>query len=309
MLPFAEFPMLATLKPYTQIDIEFDPHTAALYSWMRPSPRPCFNAVVLEDIKNSERLLRANRGHINHQGHQHKVDYLVIGSRTPRVFNLGGDLNMLVQAIKRKDRDLLMYYGGLCIDNQLSHATGCDGLVTTIALVQGRALGGGFECALACDVVISERSATYALPEVQFNLFPGMGALSFLGRRVGLKLAEEIISGGQVYSAAELLELGIIDQVVADGEGADAVRELIAHRKRRGNMQRALQLAKRRFSPVNEAELRDIVEIWVDAALRLSDRDLRLMTRLVNAQNKLVETFSVDAIESEEDATDLALSA
>jgi DSF synthase len=295
MNPVAEFPMLATLKPHTQIQIEFDPELQALYSWMKPNPRPCFNAVMLEEIKRSEKLLKANAGYINHHGQQQQVDYLVVGSRLPGVFNLGGDLNMFIQAIMRNDRELLMYYANLCVDNQFSRATGCDGLVTSIALVQGKALGGGFECALACDVIVSESSATFSLPEVQFNLFPGMGALSFLGRKIGLKPAEDVITSGRIYTATELHDLGVIDEVVDDGYGEEAVRTLIARRQRRGNTYRAMQLAKRRFNPIPETELREIVQIWVDAALRLEERDLRLMARLVKAQDKMMSTLSPTA--------------
>ena len=62
--------------------------------------------------------------------------------------------------------------------------------MTTIALLEGDALGGGFESALSCDVVIAEKHVKAGFPEVLFNMFPGMGGLSFLSRRVGRKVVQ-----------------------------------------------------------------------------------------------------------------------
>ena len=69
--------------------------------------------------------------------------------------------------------------------------------LTTITLVQGDALGGGFEAAISSNVVIAEKSAKFGLPEVLFNLIPGMGAYSFLVRRTSPDLAEKIIMSGE----------------------------------------------------------------------------------------------------------------
>ena len=213
----------------------------------------------------------------------------MFGSRTPGVFNLGGDLGMFIEAIMRKDRDLLTYYAHLCVDNQYRRATGFGAGITTISLLQGKALGGGFEAALATDVIIAERSTTVSFPEILFNLFPGMGALSFLGRRIGLKKAEEIINSGGVYTAAEMRDLGVFDEVVEDGLGLEATRRFIQNRQRRQNAYSALQRAKLHFQPVELSELKAIVDVWVDAALRVETRDLRMMARLVKAQDKLLK--------------------
>ena len=149
-------------------------------------------------------------------------------------------------------------------------------------------MGGGFECALATDVIVAERSATLSLPEVLFNLFPGMGALSFLARRVGLRKAEEIITSGQVFSAKEMYELGVVDELVEDGLGLESTRRLIMQRQRRSNSYRAMQQAKQHYQPVTLEELTNIVEVWVDAAMNLETRDLRMMARLVKAQDRLM---------------------
>ncbi len=283
-----EFPTLSTINTYTQLELEFDPELKTLFSWMKPQPRPCFTSELLEEVQKYEQLLEANQGHVNHCGRPERVDYLVAGSRIPGVFNLGGDLSMLIQAVMRQDRRLLSYYAHLCVANIHRRLTGFGAQVSTISLVQGKALGGGFECALVADVIVAERSASMSLPEVLFNLFPGMGALSLLARRCGLRKAEEIITSGQVFSAKEMYELGVVDELVEDGLGLESVRRLIQHRQRKQNTYRALHRAKQFYQPVTLEELSGIADVWVDAALGLETRDLRMMARLVKAQDRLV---------------------
>lgn len=283
-----EFPTLTSVDKYTQLELEFNRDTRTLFSWMKPEPRPCFNTVLVEEIARSEKLIELHRGQIHEAGKLERVDHVVFASRVPGVFNLGGDLALFIQAILRKDRETLTYYASLCVENVYRRVTTFGAPITTIALVQGKALGGGFECALASDLIIAERSATFALPEVLFNLFPGMGALSLLARRVGLKKAEDIICSGQVFSAKEMRELGIVDEIVEDGLGLESTRSLITQRQRRSNTYRSLQLAKRHYSPISLEELMGISAVWVDSALALESRDMRMMARLIRAQEKLV---------------------
>jgi len=295
-----DFPTLSTISSYKQLELDYDPELKTLFSWMKPEPRPCFTAELLEEVQRYEKLLEANQGHVNHCGQPERVDFLVAGSRIPGVFNLGGDLSMLMQAIMRQDRELLSYYAHLCVGNIHRRLTGFSAQISTISLVQGKALGGGFECALVADVIIAERSATMSLPEVLFNLFPGMGALSLLARRCGLRKAEEIITSGQVFSAKEMYEIGVVDELVEDGLGLECARRLIQTRKRRHNSYRALHRAKQFYQPVTLGELKGIADVWIDAALQLETRDLRMMARLVRAQDKLVagspEDDAVDAM-------------
>ena len=96
--------------------------------------------------------------------------------------------------------------------------------ITTISLVQGECLGGGFEAALSSDIVVAERQARFGFPEILFNLFPGMGAYSFLDRRVGRRVTEELLSTGKIYSADDMLALGVVD--CCGGHGARAKRKL-----------------------------------------------------------------------------------
>ena len=156
----------------------------------------------------------------------------------------------------------------------------------TLALVQGEALGGGFEAVLSNQVIIAERRSTFGFPEILFNLFPGMGAYSFLARLIGARRAEEIITSGALYGAAELAELGIVDVVAEDGQGEAVATGFMKDHLRRHNSYSALLQARRELFPIHRDELMRIATIWVDAALRLESKDLRIMQRLVSAQKK-----------------------
>jgi DSF synthase len=157
--------------------------------------------------------------------------------------------------------------------------------VCMVALVQGDALGGGFEAALAHDVIIAEHQAQFGLPEVLFNLFPGMGAYSFLSRRIGAAAAERMILAGRVYSAEELHGLGVIDQIVPEGEGPAAVHDFAAEYSRSLSRQ-AVMKTRKIVGGVPIAELINVADVWVETALRLEKGDLRRMAHLARAQDR-----------------------
>src|SRR5208282_77608 len=119
-----------------------------------------------------------------------------------------------------------------------------------------------------------------------FNLFPGMGAYSFLARKVGRRITEELVTSGNLYTARQLFDLGIVDVLAPDGAGEAAVYSFIRKHARAPNGRRAIEMVRREVEPITYEELMRIVSIWADAALRLSERDIRLMERLVRAQNR-----------------------
>lgn len=290
-----EFPVFDARAKYETIRLEFSRELCTLFSWMAPPWRPCFSSKMLHEIEACERLLETHQGHVFDGGSHAKLDYVVFGSKTPGIYNLGGDLEMFINAILRRDRDSIAYYARLCIDNIIRRHTGFGAGVTTIALVEGKALGGGFECALACDYVFASRTATFALPEILFNLFPGMGAMSFLTRKVGLRRAEEICLSGETYSAREMHDLGVVDYLVDDGCGVAAVRSFIANRQRRAKATRAVAQARALVNPIPRTELEGIVDVWTDAALQLDTKDLRMMARLVRAQDRFTSATGEEA--------------
>jgi DSF synthase len=266
---------------YENLDARLDPGTATWWCRMRPRGRPSFTTALLRDIGEMQRdlgrQLRAAPGSARH---------VVLGSAVPGIYNLGGDLALFAELIRAGDLAALRHYGHAAVAAIHSNHTAFGLPVTTIALVQGDALGGGFECALAHDVIVAERSAKFGLPEVLFNLFPGMGAYSFLSRRIGRVQAERLILSGRIHDAAELHAMGIVDVLAEDGQGEEAVREHILRTAGRFNAYRAVYETRRRVDPVTLDELRNVVDGWAEAALRLGEADLRKMIRLASAQDR-----------------------
>ncbi len=274
----------------SQYQTEFEPASGTIWGYFNPRHSACFSLGLLNDIAAHDEALARNAGQIEWEGSLYRANHYVLASRTPRVFNMGGDLALFAMLIKAQDRQAIAHYAKLCIDNLHRRIDNfCSPTLTTISLVQGDALGGGFEAALTSDVIVAEESAQMGLPEILFNLFPGMGACSLLARRIGMRAAEELILSGKILSAAELHKLGVVDVVATDGQGETAVRNWIAKNAKRRNGMQAVFRARQFIHPVTRAELDGIVELWVDAALRLGERDLKMMNRLVRAQMKRME--------------------
>jgi DSF synthase len=278
---------LSAGRDYLQLINQFDATTKTLWSFMNPSGRACFNSELLNDIAEFEEALRINRGHYLDDGQFAAVDFVVFASNVPGIFNLGGDLDTFRAKIQSGDKDTLKKYAYRCIDNIWNRLNHYHTNIATISLIQGQALGGGFEAALTADVMIAEEGSTLGLPEILFNLFPGMGALSLLARKIGLRQAEEIVLSGETYTAEELHERGVVDVLAPCGEGRQAVEKWIARNARRRNGYSAVQRSKQRIMPISYDELIGIADIWVDSAMQLEYRDLRMMGRLVHAQNKI----------------------
>lgn len=257
----------------------------AVWLRMHPAPRPSFNRDLLRDLATYCRLLQDSGGLLEREGESSPIDYVVLASAVPGVFNFGGDLALFMQLIDSRDRHALLEYGTACIDVLYRNYCGHDIRATTISLVQGQCLGGGFEAALSSDVIIAERSSRFGFPEILFNLFPGMGACSFLERRVGRQKTEAMLSSGEIFSADDMLHCGIVDVVCEDGEGEAAVQRWIEKTRRNRNGRAGIAQARRRVCGIAFEELKDVVEIWVETAMDLTARDLKLMQRLVSRQD------------------------
>lgn len=273
------------LDAFEQLEIEWEPDEGTLWCYMAPKPRQCFTPRLLDEIKRVPSFLK-HIG-IDAQASIQQPVFIVFASRVPGTFNLGGDLNLFRTLINGRNRKGLELYARSCIEAVYKVSTGYGLPVTTISLVQGTALGGGMEGAMAANMMVAERGVQMGLPEVLFNLFPGMGAYSFLSRRLGAAETERVILSGRTWSTEELHELGIVDLLAEPGQGQRAVREYIAERRRRSpNTMMALQRVRQAVQPVSFQELEDVAMIWVDAAMQLSERDLKIMDRLIRSQNR-----------------------
>jgi DSF synthase len=277
----------SSIANYQQITSRFDSEFGVMRAIMNASPRPCYNTTCLNELFLHQSYAHSAQGQIVIKGKVEQINYYVLSSSTDGVFCLGGDLSLFKELILAKDRKHLVDYGRLCIDN-LWLFYGTQSPITTISLVQGQAMGGGFESALSAHVLMAEKSALMGLPEVLFNLFPGMGALSHLSRKIGMPAAEKMVRSGKIYTGEELYQLGVVDVLAEDGMGEYTLNQWIKKNHNSLNSFQAINKAKQRVNPLTLEELYDIVDIWADAALRLDARNLKVMDRLVRAQNSKV---------------------
>jgi len=267
-----------------ELDAVLDRNAKIYWLYMRPEGKPSFTFGLVRDVKAATDHLGGLFAN-NFEG-EAPARYTVMASRMPGIFNLGGDLRSFANLIRDKDRALLLQYGKACTEAQYERSIKMNLPVISISLVQGDALGGGFECALADDLIIAEKSAKFGLPECLFSLFPGMGALSFLTRKIGASMAEKMVFSGKIYTAAEMHEMGVVDMLVDDGMGEQGVYDFVEKNERSFASRRAVYAARQVVNPITRAELDRIVEMWVDAALSLGATDLRIMERLATAQDR-----------------------
>lgn len=276
-----------TTTQYRQLDTRFDSEEGISWVFMNPEVVPCFNQDLLSELRQYHESVDACGGKLWANGRLHSIHYMVLASSIPNIFNLGGQLALFRKLIRNEDRHGLTHYAKMCIDAMASRIKHCNLPLVTISLIQGDALGGGFEAALTSDIIFAEHSSKMGFPEILFNLFPGMGAYSFLARKIGTVQAEKMILSGKLYGAEELHELGLVDVLVEDGQGEEAVYDYVAKQARRSNGYIGVQKTRQRFNPVTYQELIDITGIWVDTALQLNEKDLKVMDRFVRSQQKL----------------------
>ena len=265
-----------------ELDVLYDADHKALWTFMRPRARPSFTPPMLADFENWQSLIVEGFGPKGAA-----LDFLILGSRTPGVFCYGGDLELFAQLIRAGDRDGLVRYGRRCVEILDRNIRTLDLPLVTIGLVQGQALGGGFEALLSFDFIIAERGSQFGLPEVKFGLFPGMGAHALLSRKLGTAMASRMILSDEIFSAEQMYEMGIVHQLAEPQEGVAAVRDFMVKNSRRFPGMIGARRAMRIAAPVEMAEFYGIVDLWADAAMQLSDKDLKLMERLAAAQLKL----------------------
>jgi len=269
-----------------EIDVEYDSTRRAVWFYMKGEPVPCFTVSLLKELnKLFDRIKKSNQ-------HERQVDYLIAASGQTGIYNLGGDLKLFRHCIETRDRETLRSYAYSCLDLGYECTTMLDQDVTTIALIEGNALGGGLEAALSCNVVIAEENARLGFPEILFNLFPGMGAYTYLRHRIHVSEIEKILTSGRNYTASEFYDMGIIDVLAEKGKGSKAVNDYITTHSKQSNGRIAINKAKLLSHPITLDELRSISDLWVERALKLDDKSLRVMERLAKAQIHRIATLS-----------------
>jgi enoyl-CoA hydratase/carnithine racemase len=188
---------------------------------------------------------------------------LIISSARKEGFCAGADLRELYE-IKRKLppgelrtglRDFLERIHAVM--NALDAAP-----LTTIAAVHGVAFGGGFELALACDLIIADKMARFCFPELRLGLIPGFGGIPRLRRDVGNAVVRDLLLTGRSINVAKAQSIGLVCQVAGEG---DALRVARATATQIRKFDRATAIAAKRFiKPIPHEELRREIKIFCD---------------------------------------------
>jgi DSF synthase len=272
---------------FETLDIEHHPETASIWMNYRADAPQCYTLDMLVELLQLRDSLRAlvNSGRTE----AFPFRYLVMAAKRAEVFSLGGDLETFAAAIRRQDLSTLVTYAHACVDLVYSYSQSLDLPIVTLCATHGQCLGGALEAALAFDFIIAEEDTVFGLPEVAFNTFPGMGAVTMLTRRVGSALTQQIVMSGQTYTGRQMFELEVVDQVTPrDTVRAAAIEWMREPDDKKWRRRRAIAEARRRSHPITHDELIRITELWAECSARIEERDLRHMERLVRAQRRLV---------------------
>lgn len=276
-------PRYTTLRVTENVDASV--HWCYMHADLARAPgRACFKPALVNEILQYQWSL-ADRLRRERSNGDDPLRHVVLASDCD-AFNLGGDLEYFCDAIRRQDRHALLTYARQCVRGVHAFHTGLDAGAHSIALVQGDALGGGFEAALSCHTIVAEEGVGMGLPEVLFDLFPGMGAYSFLCKRIPPHQAEKMMLSGDVYASEDLYKMGLVDVLAPRGQGQQAVDEVIRANRRIPHARAAMHRVRAMSQPVTLEEMMGITEVWVDTAMQLGEKPLRTMERLVRAQYK-----------------------
>jgi DSF synthase len=217
------------------------------------------------------------------------LQFKILASRQSGTFSLGGDLAFFSDCIVNRDRAALAEYALLAAKAIWANVTNYGKRrVTTIAVVEGEAQGGGFEAALSCSVLVAERGASFGFPEPLFGLFPGMGGELLLATRVDAELATRMVRDSNRYSAEFLYQIGVIDHLVPRGRGVEFARELISITRKNPKGPEANRLEERRqkLAGVQYGDLAQSIELWIEQAFALEPRHLRSMRYIIEMQGR-----------------------
>lgn len=191
----------------------------------------------------------------------HQISVVIISSAVHRAFCVGADLKER-RGVANDD---------LRQQRQVFQETfdALRGLpVPVIAAVEGFALGGGFELALCCDLIVASETASFGLPEVGLGLIPGEGGTQLLPRRIGLNRSADLLLTGRRVAAEEALSMGFVDRLVPEGQARSTARELAKEIAAKSPI--SLRAAKRALKQGVDVDLATGLEIenreWEQAA-------------------------------------------
>jgi len=134
--------------------------------------------------------------------------------------------------------------------------------MTTIAAVHGVTFGGGFELALACDLIIADKTARFAFPELRLGLIPGFGGIPRLKRDIGNAVVRDLLLTGRSFNTTKAQQIGLVSQVVSEGEALRAARATAAQLAKFDR--HTAGAAKHFIKPIPHDELKHEIDIFCE---------------------------------------------
>lgn len=134
--------------------------------------------------------------------------------------------------------------------------------LTTIAAVHGVTFGGGFELALVCDLIIADKLARFCFPELRLGLIPGFGGIPRLKRDLGNAVVRDLLLTGRSFNATKAQQIGLVSQVVSEGEALPAARATAAQLAKFDR--RTAVAAKQFIKPIPYEELRREIDLFCE---------------------------------------------
>jgi len=277
------------LRDRKEATVRYDAETEAIWLYGNPRECPCLNPSMLEELHEVQMDI-ANYFKHNNMKVKTPIKFFVYASQTPNVYSYGGNLGMLVDVIKKKDRNKLEQCAKSVINAIYFNSTHLNLPLYTLTLVEGDAFGGGFEMALSFDAIFAEEQSRYGLQQARFGIFSGMG-YSSLVRKVGLANADIIIGSTKTYNAKDIQSMGAITDIAKNGEGKTSIDKFMKRYRKSFNINQALHAAKLRYAPFKFSELEYMAELWINSILNMEESNFKMLQKLSESQDKNNESI------------------
>ncbi len=223
---------------------------------LRLDREPC-NEIGSETLNELEKLAAAL------PNLQQKAHALIIYSARSCGFCAGADLRELYTRSQEMERAQAAREVRRFLERIHAVMNAIDSSpVTTIAAVHGVVFGGGFELALTCDLIIADKTARFCFPELRLGLIPGFGGIPRLKRDLGNALVRDLLLTGRSFNATKVQQVGLVSQVVAEGEALRVARGTAAQIRK---FDRATSAAAKTFiKPIPHDELTEEIDLFCE---------------------------------------------
>lgn len=248
----------------------------SIITFNRPKALNALNSALLQEFAHALETVATDE----------QIRVLILTGSGEKSFVAGADITELAQLDALSSK--VFIHKGLSIINKLTELP-----IPVIAAVNGFALGGGLEIAMACDFIYAVKTASFGQPEIKLGLIPGYGGTQRLPRIIGAAQAKELLFTGKMISADKALSLGMINSVTEPDELMDKVRVVAVEMASKGKV--ALRAIKQTVNFGLNADLATGLRIETDAfAITMASEDAKegtsafLEKRSPNFSGKLV---------------------